>query len=142
MQVNTARNLLSALTFVGLALLGQSAAAGPVISVTYAGAANFGAGAVGYYNGSVAPNPNSNVNLVAVGIGGDSFTTANRTFDFSATGMFNTWCVDIYHWMSGGTVTYNVGTATDLAGVLGATRTNQPTAPAGQRCLQHGRYAQ
>jgi len=33
----------------------------------------------------------------------DSFTSANQTYDFSATGQFNTWCVDIYHWLIGGT---------------------------------------
>ena len=118
------RKLLCALTFAGMTLTGQSAFALPTINVTYAGSANFGAGGVGYYNGSIAPNP-SGTNLVAVGIGGDSFTTTNHSYDFSATGQFNTWCVDIFHWLIGGTVTYNVATSTDLATVLGSTRTSQ-----------------
>jgi hypothetical protein len=108
-------------------VMGSHSALASTIDVTYAGSANFGSGAVGYYNGSVAPNPNSNTNLVGVGIGGDSFTSVNHTYDFSATGQFNTWCVDIYHWLSGGTVTYNVATGTELATALSTLRPNATT---------------
>ena len=120
------KSILSALAVVGLAVASQSALAG-TITATYASSANFGSGGVGYYNGSVAPNPNSTTSLVGVGIGGDSFTSTNHTYDFSATGQFNTWCVDIYHWMSGGAVTYTVGTGSDLAGELNTLRPGTPT---------------
>lgn len=119
------KQILTALTFSGIALVSQSALAG-VIVTTYSGSANFGNGGVGYENGSVAPNPNSNTNLAAVGIGGDSFTSTNYGYDFSGTGQFNTWCVDIYHWMSGGTVTYTVGTGSDLAALLTTLRPGGP----------------
>lgn len=108
------------------AVMGSHSALAATIDVTYAGSANFGSGAVGYYNGSVAPNPNSNTNLVGVGIGGDSFTTANSTYDFSTTGQFNTWCVDIYHWLTGGNVTYTVATGTELATSLSTLRPGTP----------------
>lgn len=110
---------------VGLAIGSQTALAG-TITTTFAGGANFGAGPVGYFNGAVAPNPNSSTSLVNVGLGGDSFTSSNHTYDFSATGMFNTWCVDIHHWMSGGTVTYNVATGADLAAQLNVLRPGTP----------------
>ena len=90
------------------------------ITLNYAGSADFGSGGVGYFNGSVAPNPNSSASLVAVGIGGDSLTSANHAYDFSATGQFNAWCVDIYHWMGSGSIIYNVGTGGDLAAALSA----------------------
>ncbi len=109
-----------------LAVVSQSVLA-TMITVNYAGSANFGSGGVGYYNGSVVPNPNSTTSLVGVGIGGDSFTSANHTYEFSSTGQFNAWCVDIYHWMSGGTYTYNVGTGSDLAAVLITLRSGTPT---------------
>lgn len=109
-----------------LSLASQSALAS-TISTTYAGSANFGSGGVGYYNGSVAPNPNSTTSLVGVGIGGDSFTSSDHTYNFSATGQFNTWCVDIYHWMNGGTVAYTVGTGTDLATELNILRPGNPS---------------
>lgn len=96
------------------------------INVTYAGSANFGSGSVGYYNGSVAPNPSSETTLVGVGIGGDSFTSANTTYDFSTTGQFNTWCVDIYHWLTAGNVTYTVATGTELATSLSTLRPGTP----------------
>lgn len=120
------KQILTAITFSGIALVSQSALAG-VIVTTYSGSANFGNGGVGYENGSVAPNPNSNTNLAAVGIGGDSFASTNYGYDFSGTGQFNTWCVDIYHWMSGGTVTYTVGTGSDLAALLTTLRPGDPT---------------
>lgn len=114
---------------VGLAVASQSALATTItaITVTYAGSANFGSGGVGYYTGSVVPNPNSSSNLVGVGIGGDSFTSTNLIYDFSATGQFNIWCVDIYHWLNGGTVTYTVGTGADLAASLSTLRPGTPT---------------
>ncbi len=127
------KSILSAVAVIGLAAASQSAAAA-TIAVNYAGSANFGSGGVGYYNGSVAPNPASSTALVGVGIGGDSFTSANHTYDFSVTGQFNTWCVDIYHWLAGGAVTYNVASGADLAASLdtlrpgipnGSTRVNQ-----------------
>ncbi|RFC37856.1 MAG: PEP-CTERM protein-sorting domain-containing protein [Candidatus Nitrotoga sp. SPKER] len=108
------------------AVMGSHSALADTIDVTYAGAANFGSGSVGYYNGSVAPNPNSNTNLVGVGIGGDSFTSSNPTYDFSTTGQFNTWCVDIYHWLTGGNVTYTVATGAELATSLSALRPGTP----------------
>jgi hypothetical protein len=108
------------------AVMGSHSALAATIDVTYAGSANFGSGAVGYNTGQVAPNPNSNTNLVSVGIGGDSFTSANHTYDFSSTGQFNTWCVDIYHWLSGGTVTYNVATGAELATSLSFLRPGTP----------------
>jgi hypothetical protein len=120
--------ILQLVTLIGLAIGSQSAMAG-TITTTYAGSANFGGGPVGYFNGSVAPNPNSSSSFVGVGIGGDSFKSSNHTYDFSATGLFNTWCVDIYHWLSGGAVTYNVATGADLAGVLNTLRPGSPTGP-------------
>lgn len=122
--MNFKQTLVTAALF-GAALASQTTLA-DVITVSYAGSANFGAGSVGYDSGSVAPNPNSSSNLVGVGIGGDSFTTTNLGYNFSETGQFNAWCVDIYHWMSGGTVNYNVGTGSDLASVLQALRPNGP----------------
>lgn len=117
---------LSSLTTIALAVA-SSAALSATISVNYAGSANFGSGGVGYYNGSVAPNPNSSTALVGVGIGGDSFTSTNHTYDFSVTGQFNTWCVDIYHWLSGGAVTYNVATGSALAASLDTLRPGVPS---------------
>ena len=119
------KQTLAASAFIGVMMIGQSTQAG-VIVTTYAGASNFGNGSVGYENGAVAPNPNSNTNLAGVGIGGDSFTSTNVTYDFSSTGQFNVWCVDIYHWMINGTVTYIVGTGGDLATELSALRPGTP----------------
>jgi hypothetical protein len=119
------KSILTAFAVVGFAVASQPALAG-TITVNYAGSADFGSGGVGYYNGMVAPNPNSSTTLVAVGIGGDSFTTTNHTYDFSATGQFNTWCVDIAHWLNEGTNTYTVAPASDLAVKLeSVTRVNQ-----------------
>lgn len=119
------RPILAAVALIGVAMTSQSALAG-TIGVTYAGSANFGSGPVGYYGGSIAPNPNSSTSLVHVGIGGDSFTSTNHTYDFSSTGEFNAWCVDIYHWLSGGTVTYIVATGSDLAAELDTLRPGTP----------------
>ena len=66
-----------------------------LIQTTYAGSADFGSGGVGYMTGSIAPTQNSETNTSDVWIGGNSFTTTNQSYDFSATGQFNTWCVDI-----------------------------------------------
>jgi hypothetical protein len=100
-------------------VMGSHSALAETINVNYAGGANFGSGDVGYYGGSIAPNPNSTTNLAGVGIGGDSFTSLDRSYDFSsATGQFNTWCVDIYHWLRSGSVTYTVDTGANLANSL------------------------
>ncbi len=114
------RSALVAASFAATA----PAALAATISVNYAGSANFGSGAVGFYNGSIAPNPNSSTSLVAVGIGGIGFTTSNLSYDFSTTGRFNSWCVDIYHWLNGGTVNYTIGNGGDLAAALSALRPN------------------
>ena len=119
------KQILAVVALIGVATASQSALAG-TITATYAGSANFGSGGVGYYNGSVVPNPNSTTSLVSVGIGGDSFTSTNLTYDFSKTGQFNTWCVDIYHWLSGGNVTYTVATGSDLAAELNTLRPGTP----------------
>ena len=63
---------------IGAAMASQSSWAA-TIDVTYSGSADFGVGPVGYYGGKIAPNPNSSTTLAAVGIGGDSFTSANQT---------------------------------------------------------------
>jgi hypothetical protein len=119
------RKVLVAVALIGVATASQSALAGPIV-VTYSSSANFGSGPVGYLSGSIAPNPNSNTSLVGVGIGGDSFTSADHTYNFSVSGQFNTWCVDIYHWLSGGTVTYLVGAGSDLAAELDLLRPGSP----------------
>lgn len=119
------KQILAAITVIGAAMASHAALAS-VIVTAYSGSANFGGGPVGYESGSVAPNPNSNMVPVAVGIGGDRFTTTNLAYDFSSSGQFNTWCVDIYHWMNGGTVTYNVGTESDLATLLTNLRPGVP----------------
>ncbi|BBJ22448.1 PEP-CTERM sorting domain-containing protein [Candidatus Nitrotoga sp. AM1P] len=107
-------------------VMGSHSALAATINVTSAGSANFGSGAVGYQYGSVAPNPNSNTVPVGVGIGGDSFTSLDHSYDFSSTGQFNTWCVDIYHWLIGGNVTYTVATGTELAASLSSLRSGTP----------------
>ena len=58
---------------------------------------------------------------------GDSFTSTNHDYDFSSTGQFNTWCIDICHWTNGDTVTLFVGTESDLASELDALRPGTPT---------------
>jgi len=110
----------------GLALTAQASLAA-TITTTYAGSANFGAGPVGYQSGSISPSPNGS-GYTAVGIGGDSFASADHSYDFSATGSFNTWCVDIYHWVVGSQVTYNVEAGgASLATSLDALRPGTPT---------------
>ena len=122
----TTRKLkLLGIGLIGAAMASQSSLAA-IIEATFSGSSDFGSGPVGYYRGKIAPNPNSSTSLVRVGIGGDSFTSANHTYDFSATGQFNTWCVDIYHWLIGGTVTYTVGTGSDLAAELTTLRPGTP----------------
>ena len=113
---------LAAVIALSAIALTQSAEA-TTINVTYDGAANFGVGGVGYKTGQIAPTSNGS-GLAGVWIGGDSFKSLNVSFDFTATGQFNTWCVDIYHWMKSGSVTYNVETGTDLSIALGALRSN------------------
>jgi hypothetical protein len=119
------KNILAAITLIGSAMAYQPVLAS-VITTTYAGSANFGSGSVGYASGSVAPNPVSSTSLVGVGIGGDSFTSTNHSYDFSSSGQFNVWCVDIYHWMINGSVTYTVATGADLAAELSGLRPGTP----------------
>lgn len=116
------RRILTAAAFAATTLASTCGFAGPLdtIQITFAGSANFGAGGVGYESGQIAPSPTGS-SLTSVGIGGDSFTTANKTFDFSKTGQFNAWCVDVLHWLnqsSSATYTVYQGTsqlATDLS---------------------------
>ena len=107
---------------LSIALASQSAVAA-AISVNYAGSADFGSGQVGYAFGQIAPNPNSPNALAGVGVGGDSDTTdVNPSYAFTSTGHFNSWCVDIYHWLANGVSTYNVEADTDLASTLDVLR--------------------
>jgi hypothetical protein len=126
MNKKMARKVAGVTASVLLSLYAANAQATPFVA-TYAGSASFGSGQVGYENGSIAPNPDSATAQVGVGIGGDSFTSTNKTFNFSSTGQFDTWCVDIYHWMSSGTVTYNVETGSDLATALASLRPGTPS---------------
>ncbi len=120
-------NVLPLAALIGSLMASQSALAG-VIVTSYAGSSDFGGGSLGYMNGLAAPNPNSGSNLIGVSIGGNRFTTGNLDYDFSSTGQFNAWCVDIYHWMISGSVTYNVATGNDLASLLDGLR---PVGPSG-----------
>lgn len=96
------------------------------IDVSYSGSTILNGINVGYYKGGeIAPNPDS-VNLKPVWIGGDSFTTNDTNYLFASTGVFNAWCVDIYHWLSVGNYTYNVETGGELAGVLSDVRRGTP----------------
>ncbi|MGY6276215.1 PEP-CTERM sorting domain-containing protein [Methylomonas sp. MgM2] len=113
------RHFLPLVTLMGFASSSPMAA---TIDATYAGSADFGVGPVGYLTGAITPNPNSNNNAANVSIGGNGFSTGNLGYDFSLTGQFNAWCVDIYHWMSTGTTTYNVQMASDLANELSSLR--------------------
>ena len=90
------------------------------IEVTYNGSANFGSAAVGYGYGPISPYPGG-TGFASVGLGGDSFTTSDKSFYFSSTGIFNAWCVDINNWLIGGTVTYDVLDAPSLASAFGTT---------------------
>ena len=126
------RAILTTVSLFGLAMSQSVFANLPTVAMTYTGSANFGSGQVGYGGGSIAPNPyfpgTTPLTLSGVGIGGDSFTTAPNTYGFtSASGSFNTWCVDITHWLQTGTVTYTLGSATELTGVFGATRVSDLT---------------
>jgi len=117
---------LAASMALGLSLGAQAPAA--TISITDTGAANFGSGSVGYGgSGWLAPDPDSRTNPADVLIGGDSFSTANKSFFFSKTGQFNAWCVDIYHWMIN-SATYNVENGSNLAADLHAI---DPSGPSG-----------
>lgn len=105
-----------------------------IVSLTVAGISNLGfattittkysTGLYGYENGYIKPSPLGD-RSAAVGIGGDLFTTSDKSYDFSSTGSFATWCVDIYHWMSTSQVSYYVGGASDLAAVFGASGTSR-----------------
>ena len=116
------RILAVVIACIGATLANQSALAS-VISINDTDSANFGSGPVGYDTGYLAPNPNSSTVGVNVYIGGDTFTSSNRSYDFSSTGQFNAWCVDIYHWMLP-SYTYTVGTTSDLAAMLAPLRSN------------------
>ena len=120
--MNTTKTKMAAV----LAATCLSTSAFASLITTSAGSADFGSGGVGYETGAIAPTPYSKTTPAPVLIGGDSFITTNKSYDFSATGQFNTWCVDIYHWMANGTVWYNVGSATDLVAALGATPRSNP----------------
>lgn len=114
------RRVLAAFFFTLAVSLPAGAFALPTIATQWGGwgGANFGHGGVGYATGTVAPNPaypGTPLTQFAVGLGGDSFVTADKSYDFSSTGSFNTWCVDIRHWMIAGAVTYAVGGSSDLA---------------------------
>jgi hypothetical protein len=108
------RHIAASLALAGGAFVTQAALANAIgtIAVTYAGSANFGSGQVGYASGSIAPNPNSQTVPTGVGIGGDSDTAASNPYLPTS---FNAWCVDITHWLTGGTFTYTVKTSGDLA---------------------------
>ena len=110
-----------------VAITSQYAFASSTIDATYVGSANFGLGAVGYGSGSIWPNPthpNPPDIQVGVGIGGDNFSTSNKTYNFSSTGSFNTWCVDITHWLTGGKYTYTVGGTSQLDTAFTVARVN------------------
>ena len=121
------KQILSFGLAAALAVCAQASLAA-TITTTYGTSANFGAGPVGYQSGSIAPSPNGS-GFTWVGVGGDTFTSADHSFNFSATGAFDAWCVDIYHWVSGSAVTYNVDVGGgDLAASLNSLR---PGTPAG-----------
>ncbi len=113
------RNLLIIVSIVSLTLAGISKL-GFATTIT----TKYSTGLYGYENGYIKPSPAGD-KYAAVGIGGDLFTTSDKSYDFSSTGSFATWCVDIYHWMSTNQVSYNVGSANDLASVFGATGTDR-----------------
>lgn len=121
---------LSATSAIALGLLVGQQAWASTITVIDTGGADFGSGSVGYGGtGWIVPNPNSNTSAADVYIGGDSFTTTDKSYSFSSTGQFNAWCVDIYHWMNGSS-TYTVETGGDLASVLNALRPGAPNGAA------------
>jgi hypothetical protein len=118
---------LALVAIFAVAITSQYAFASSTIDATYVGSANFGAGAVGYGSGSVWPNPDYPIapeHLVGVGIGGDNFSTSNKNYNFSSTGSFNTWCVDITHWLIYGQVNYTIGGKSELNDVFTVARVN------------------
>ena len=131
-KMKNKNQILATVSLLGLAMSQSVFANLPTVSMTYTGSANFGSGAVGYGGGSIAPNPyfpgTTPLTLSGVGVGGDSFTTAPNTYSFtSASGSFNTWCVDITHWLNTGTTIYTLGSAVELTSVFGATRVQDLT---------------
>lgn len=118
---------ISCLVCVGLtsSVLPLSVSQAASIDVTYSGSSILSGQHVGYEYGSIAPNPDS-INLKRVGIGGDSFTSSDTNYLFASTGVFNAWCVDIYHWLSVGNYTYNVESGNELANVLSVLRPSTP----------------
>ncbi len=126
------RAILTTVSLIGLVMSQSVFANLPTVTMTYTGSANFGSGQVGYGGGSIAPNPyfpgTTPLTLSGVGVGGDSFKTAPNTYSFtSASGSFNTWCVDITHWLNNGTTIYTLGGANELTtafGITGITRVN------------------
>ncbi len=122
--------------FLALLLISQMVSAAAVITTTYNGSADFGSGGVGYGSGKIWPNPShpgSPASLVSVGVGGDNFTTSNDYNFVSDNGSFNTWCVDITHWLSTGVVTYTLGGKTQLDSIFGTTRVGDLQALANER---------
>ena len=123
-------HLVVAVLTTAFALASQPAAA-TTINVNYLGSANFGAGSVGYDSGTITPNPGS----ANVSIGGDSFGFSNAS-NSPWNGLFNTWCVDIYHWLDAGNHSYTIGTAAELAKAIDPLREG-----ADKRVKQLGRLA-
>ena len=113
------------------------------IDVTWGGYGGiFGGSGYGYINGYIAPSPaaanpsqlanSSNFSYVAIGGDQDSYTTSASNSIFGGSGVFNVWCVDIYHWSAAfstytiGTINADNGSVTGLASVLGALRGSSP----------------
>lgn len=122
------RRLLPLAALLGGCLFSQAASAYATVTATFDGAANFGHGQVAYEQGSIAPNPGSVTSPVAVDIGGDSFTVngSSAGSGFATGSIFNTWCVDIYHWEASGSVTFNIETGNELASALNALHPSTP----------------
>jgi hypothetical protein len=120
------RFIILAASLTLMVFASQPVCATQMIDTQYNGSAVIGVTPLGYGGGSIWPNPNVHINdpvtQVGVGLGGDNFRTENKQYGFSSTGFYNTWCVDINHWMTGGPVTYNVLGMTDLVNTFGATR--------------------
>lgn len=127
MTKHTMRPLTAALLAIGFAMASQTAAAG-TITISDAGSATFGGVQVGYRTDYVSPNPNPTTSWADVYVGGDTFKSNDHSYDFSATGQFNAWCVDIYHWMTtASTYTYDVTNGAALATELGTLAPNPPS---------------
>ncbi len=115
-------------------LVTSQTAVSQTITMTYNKSANFGYGAVGYGSGKISPNPinpgpfatttQASGKVISAGIGGDNFKTTQTGFDFSKKGTFNTWCVDITHWLkTSGSVVYTIDPALNvLTSTFGNTR--------------------